>query len=67
MKDKKKVSRERQAKKKMRKKTASVFLHTHTHVTTEIFLYRFEYFNLHYITKWLVEAMFVNFLSWANL
>lgn len=35
-------------------------------ITTEIFLYRFEYFHLHYITRWLVEAMFVNFLSWAT-
>lgn len=45
------------------KNTASVFLY----ITTEIFLYRFEYFDLHYFTKWLVEAMFINFLSWANL
>lgn len=44
--------------------TASVFF---LYITTEIFLYGFEYFNLHYITKWLFEAMFVNFLSWANL
>lgn len=47
----------------MRKKnTASVFfIYIYIHVTTEIFLYRFEYFNLHYITKWLIEAMFVIF------
>lgn len=41
-------SQQRKPKKEMRKKnTASVFLY----ITTEIFLYRFEYFNLHYITK----------------
>lgn len=44
------------------KKTQHLFLY----ITTDIFLYRFEYFNLHYITKWLDEAMFVNFLSWAT-
>lgn len=49
---------------KKKRDTASVFFF---YITTEIFLYGFEYFNLHYITKWLFEAMFVNFLSWANL
>lgn len=27
---------------------------------------RSEYFYLHYITKWLIKAMFINFLSWAT-
>lgn len=36
------------------------------YIPTEILLYTFEYFYLHYITKWLLEAMFVNFLSWAT-
>lgn len=63
----KKVNRESRAKRKkmeMRKKqnTTSVFLY----IPTEILLYTFEYFYLHYITKWLLEAMFVNFLSWAT-
>lgn len=62
MKDKK-VNRE----KVTRKKHSFCFFYINIYITTEIFLYRFEYFNLHYITKWLVEAMFVNFLSWANL
>lgn len=60
----KREDKKSQAKKKWKiKETQLLFFY----ITTEIFLYGFEYFNLHYITKWLFEAMFVNFLSWANL
>lgn len=45
----------------MEKRTACFFF---IYPLTEILLYPFEnLFNLHYITKWRVEAMIVKFLS----